>query len=688
MLDSIDLNDKSFEQIRDEAIAQIPIYSNDWTNYNISDPGITILENFAAFLALQQSEINEVPDKIKKKLLGLAGFTARKGNAAQAYVLPEHNPGIGDFIMPKRAKLYAQDICFETYESESLVLKDISIKSVKAGEAANMRAQQLLKSGGAKGGLMLWGERPRGGEEIYLYIENLPCAGTRTAVYFGMAGRFARNRMEQGSPNPFVSVKWELLTANGFEEFEVCDETCGFLQSGHVLFALDEGLCRRAIKDEIEDAYAIRAIAERADYDIAPCFQSIRGLLMHVVQRDTKSDIAHLTLSGKNEAYMRHALLKDGYMEVYGGSGGIYRQCCEGTHYRKEYIDCFTAKITFLGAAPQEIIAALRDESVMAYRNLGTLHGYDDQIMELPIGGIVYQGGFSAIVAKDGVFHIVEPQNTEAGEVRYTLNEKDNTLIVHDCGRYEGASLILGNYAVYKGSGGNILAGAQLLYTHDENALPMAFENCTDVSDGRFEEDCARLQSRFARDVRRPVTMVTQKDCESIVRDIPGLSIHKIGVFPMSGKNEIHITVKPNSHERHPRLSKIYADEISRHLEKYRMLTTKIVISQPVYVPINVAGIIYAKKHFERCKERIETLIRKMLDGVGSDAGFGSRIVFHEIFKRLGAVEGVEQIYELSIFPDSFQYADMAGMDITLAPNALYYPGSFRIEFTDAKGGR
>ena len=68
MLDSINLNNKSFEQIRDEAVAQIPLYSKDWTNYNISDPGITILENFAAFLALQQGELNEMPEHVREKL--------------------------------------------------------------------------------------------------------------------------------------------------------------------------------------------------------------------------------------------------------------------------------------------------------------------------------------------------------------------------------------------------------------------------------------------------------------------------------------------------------------------------------------------------------------------------------------------------------------------------------------------
>ena len=114
MLDSINLNNKSFEQIRDEAAAQIPLYSRDWTNYNISDPGITILENFAAFLALQQEELDEVPEHVRKKLLGLAGFTIRRGKAADIYVSLERADGKLPYAMPARAKLYAHDICIDT----------------------------------------------------------------------------------------------------------------------------------------------------------------------------------------------------------------------------------------------------------------------------------------------------------------------------------------------------------------------------------------------------------------------------------------------------------------------------------------------------------------------------------------------------------------------------------------------
>jgi hypothetical protein len=72
MLSSINLNDKSYEDLIAEALRQIPLYSGEWTNFNRSDPGITILQNFSAFNALQQSYINEMTDEIRRALLRLA----------------------------------------------------------------------------------------------------------------------------------------------------------------------------------------------------------------------------------------------------------------------------------------------------------------------------------------------------------------------------------------------------------------------------------------------------------------------------------------------------------------------------------------------------------------------------------------------------------------------------------------
>ena len=66
MLNSINLDDKSYEDILAEAISQIPLYSDEWTNYNNSDPGITVVQNLSAFSLLQQAAINEITDPIRR----------------------------------------------------------------------------------------------------------------------------------------------------------------------------------------------------------------------------------------------------------------------------------------------------------------------------------------------------------------------------------------------------------------------------------------------------------------------------------------------------------------------------------------------------------------------------------------------------------------------------------------------
>jgi hypothetical protein len=44
------LDVRSFEQLRDALLASIPVHAPEWTDHDVSDPGVTLLELFA-FLA-------------------------------------------------------------------------------------------------------------------------------------------------------------------------------------------------------------------------------------------------------------------------------------------------------------------------------------------------------------------------------------------------------------------------------------------------------------------------------------------------------------------------------------------------------------------------------------------------------------------------------------------------------------
>ena len=95
--------------------------------------------------------------------------------------------------------------------------------------------------------------------------------------------------------------------------------------------------------------------------------------------------------------------------------------------------------------------------------------------------------------------HLVRPNAADSREVRYSVNERDNTLTVHDCGVYEGAQLWLGEYAVYRGEGGNVLAGTELVYEQEGGDALLNFVSCTEAADGSFEEDCGSFSAGLRR---------------------------------------------------------------------------------------------------------------------------------------------------------------------------------------------
>ncbi len=77
------LDDRSFDDIVEEAIRLIPQYCPEWTNYNPSDPGITMVELFAWMTEMILYRLNKVPDKVYVTLLDLIGIRLRPPQPAQ-----------------------------------------------------------------------------------------------------------------------------------------------------------------------------------------------------------------------------------------------------------------------------------------------------------------------------------------------------------------------------------------------------------------------------------------------------------------------------------------------------------------------------------------------------------------------------------------------------------------------------
>src|SRR5512138_944422 len=67
------LDDRRFQDLVDEAKKRIPYYCKDWTDHNVSDPGVTLIELFAWMVDVLLYRLNQVPDLHYIKFLEMLG---------------------------------------------------------------------------------------------------------------------------------------------------------------------------------------------------------------------------------------------------------------------------------------------------------------------------------------------------------------------------------------------------------------------------------------------------------------------------------------------------------------------------------------------------------------------------------------------------------------------------------------
>ena len=80
------LDDRSFAQLKDELVRRIPVYTQEWTDHNETDPGIALLELFAYLGESVLYRFNQIPETTKIEFLRLLGVQARPARPATAII--------------------------------------------------------------------------------------------------------------------------------------------------------------------------------------------------------------------------------------------------------------------------------------------------------------------------------------------------------------------------------------------------------------------------------------------------------------------------------------------------------------------------------------------------------------------------------------------------------------------------
>ena len=85
-LPEIQLDDRRFQDLVSEARTRIARSCPEWTEHNVSDPGITLIELFAWMTEMTIYRLNRVPDKLHVALLDLLGIRLDGPSAARTAV--------------------------------------------------------------------------------------------------------------------------------------------------------------------------------------------------------------------------------------------------------------------------------------------------------------------------------------------------------------------------------------------------------------------------------------------------------------------------------------------------------------------------------------------------------------------------------------------------------------------------
>src|SRR5713101_9714646 len=88
------LDDRRYQDLLDEALSRIPVYTPEWTNFNKSDPGVTLIEVFAFLTENLLYRCNQIPDRNRKKFLKLLNVPLQPATSARGLITIANAKGL------------------------------------------------------------------------------------------------------------------------------------------------------------------------------------------------------------------------------------------------------------------------------------------------------------------------------------------------------------------------------------------------------------------------------------------------------------------------------------------------------------------------------------------------------------------------------------------------------------------
>src|SRR5213083_2671873 len=87
------IDDRRYQDLVTEALARIPVHNPEWTNFNRSDPGVTLIEVFAFLTESLLYRADQIPERNRRKFLQLLGIGLQPAASARGIVTFSNDRG-------------------------------------------------------------------------------------------------------------------------------------------------------------------------------------------------------------------------------------------------------------------------------------------------------------------------------------------------------------------------------------------------------------------------------------------------------------------------------------------------------------------------------------------------------------------------------------------------------------------
>jgi hypothetical protein len=273
MLQSEELDQDGFEEILQRAIGKIPQIYPDWTDYNPSDPGITILELMSYYTEISEYHLNVIDDDSYRKYLKLLGRIPPERTPARTWLKVT-----GGGRLPVNTRFYAEDIPFETeYEVD---ISDNEIISIQSGDIVIENKNNLFSDLHSKFSFSPFEGKDgqdNNGFEIHL---NKPLRLGEIAGVYVQISEWENTAPFAEDFQPYVKYHCERYDGGWQRGVEIMeDETQGFCKSGIILLKITGQLSQGK-------GTKIRFLIDSGEYPVQPV---ITGMLWNVVPARQKA---------------------------------------------------------------------------------------------------------------------------------------------------------------------------------------------------------------------------------------------------------------------------------------------------------------------------------------------------------------------------------------------------------------